>query len=45
MKLFPGAQLLAAVLVVLCKLTPLSEGKGVISILIEINCFNKRKDS
>ena len=36
MKLFSDVQLLAAVLAVLCKLTSLSEGKAVISILIEV---------
>lgn len=35
MKLFPGAQLLA-LLMVFCKLISLAEGKAVIRILIEI---------
>lgn len=36
MNLFSDVHLFAAVLVVFCKLTSLSEGKAVISILIEV---------
>lgn len=36
MNLFSDVQLLAAVLAFFCKLTSLSEGKAVISILIEV---------